>query len=228
MAVFMVVTVFLTRFIPFSEFFRNVNTLVHELGHAAVTLLLKGDVMHIYLYADQSGVTYTTYSDQWMAIPISLAGYTVAALFALLLMLLHAWSRQRLGLALVAALTILGWALFVRNGYGSAWCAGFALLTILICWAPPWVRNGYYLLISFICLVESVVSSLVIVMLAWNKPSSAGDAANLSQVTDVPALAWAICFAVFSLWCAKMSVSILFKHGFGKSQRAARSSSVDS
>jgi hypothetical protein len=48
----MLITAFLTRFIPFSEFFRNVDTLVHELSHALVTLLLSGSVMFINLYAD--------------------------------------------------------------------------------------------------------------------------------------------------------------------------------
>src|SRR4029453_8671607 len=94
MAVILIVTIFLTRFIPFSAFFQNVNTLVHELAHALVTLLLKGTVIHIYLFPDQRGVTYTAYTNSWMIIPIALAGYTCSALFSMLLFFLHAKGKE--------------------------------------------------------------------------------------------------------------------------------------
>lgn len=49
----------LTRFIPFSSLFRNLDTMFHEFGHALVTLLLSGSVLRIELYPDHSGVTYS-------------------------------------------------------------------------------------------------------------------------------------------------------------------------
>ncbi|MCQ6562620.1 M50 family metallopeptidase [Paenibacillus mendelii] len=217
MAGIVIVTAILTRFIPFSEFVRNVDTLVHELAHALVTLLLSGSVMYIHLFGNQSGVTLSSYTEAWMVIPISLAGYVGSALFALLLFLLHAYKRERAGLIVVTVLAVVGLALFVRNGYGMVWCAGFAALTALIyAAAPPWLRTGYYLLISFICLVESVISSIVILSIAVVEPGSASDAANLSQVTRVPAFIWGLLFTAFSLWCAKLSTGLLFRRGFGQ------------
>jgi len=212
MAAIIVVTTFLTRFIPFSAFFQNVNTLVHELAHALVTLLLKGSVMHIYLYADQSGVTYTAYTNSWMLIPIALAGYTGSALFSLLLFFLHARGKGRIGLALIAIAAGVALALFVRNGYGMAWSAGFTALTLLIYFiAPSWLRSGYYLLIAFICLVESIISPFILLFLAITEPASAGDAASLSGVTFVPAFVWAALFCALSLWCAKGAIGYLFR-----------------
>ncbi|WP_042170537.1 M50 family metallopeptidase [Paenibacillus gorillae] len=214
-AVVVLVTVILTRFIPFSAFFRNVDTLVHELGHALAALLLKGQVNHIYLYANQSGVTYTSYAESWMSIPISLAGYTGAALFALLLFWLYARKNERAGLYLVTALAAIGLALFVRNGYGMLWCAGFAIVTGVIgAMAPQWLRHGYYLLIAFICLVESILSPFVILSLSITSPGAAGDAANLSRATILPGFIWALLFVAFALLCARFSVSLLFKRGF--------------
>lgn len=208
-------TIMLTRFVPFSEFFRNVNTLIHELAHALATLLLSGKVMYIHLFADQSGVTYSAFSEGWMLIPISAAGYPLAALFALLLFKLHASGKETAGLVIVAVLAVVGLALFVRNGYGMLWSAGFAALTIVVAiFAPAWLRKGYYLLIAFICLVESVVSSGVIVALALIDPANAGDAANLTKATFVPAPVWGILFVLFSLWCAKRSTALLFRRGF--------------
>jgi branched-subunit amino acid transport protein AzlD len=216
MAVIIIVTTFLTRFIPFSAFFQNVNTLVHELAHALAALLLKGSVLHIYLYADQSGVTYTSYTDSWMLIPIALAGYTGSALFSLLLFFLHAKGKGRFGLAIVAIAAGVALALFVRNGYGMAWSAGFMALTILIYFAAPsWLRNGYYMLIAFICLVESIISPFVLLFLAFTNPVSAGDAASLSSVTGVPTFVWSALFCLFSLWCAKIATGYLFRRSAG-------------
>lgn len=212
---FLAVTTILTRFIPFSAFFRNVDTLIHEMSHAVATLVLSGKVMYIFLFADQSGVTYSSYTNNWMSIPISLAGYTGSALFAILLFRLYAAKREKAGLITIAAIALIALALFVRNGYGMIWCAGFAALTLIISFtAPPWLRKGYYLLIAFICLVESVVSSFTILLLSFTTPGSAGDAANLAKATIIPAPLWAILFVAFSLWCAKYSATLLLRQAF--------------
>jgi hypothetical protein len=210
----------LTHFLPFSSFFRNVDTLVHELSHALATLALSGKVNVIHLYWDQSGVTQSFFPRNWMAIPISLAGYIGSALFALLLFALYAKRYERAGLIVVTVLAAIAVVLFVRNGYGIIWCVGFAAVSALVAYlAPPWLRNGYYMLIAFICLVESVVSPFIILFASLYNPSSAGDAANLAQATHVPALIWCLVFAVISLLCAKVSTSLLFKRGFGKEQK---------
>src|SRR5690554_3148717 len=94
MLAIVVVVTFLTRFIPFADFFRNVNTLIHELVHALTTLLLSGRVNHIHLYADQSGITLSSYAEGWMTIPIALAGYCGSSLFAVLLFRLYKDSKE--------------------------------------------------------------------------------------------------------------------------------------
>ncbi|MUT68647.1 M50 family metallopeptidase [Paenibacillus sp. NEAU-GSW1] len=214
-AAVVLVTVVLTRLIPFSAFFRNVDTLVHELGHALTAFLLKGNVNHINLYANQSGVTYMSYAETWMSIPISLAGYMGSALFALLLFLMYARNKERAGLYVTAALAAIGLVLFVRNGYGMLWCAGFAALTAVVgAIAPHWLRKGYYLLIAFICLVESVLSPFAVLIMSFTSPGTAGDAASLSRATFVPGFIWALLFIAFALLCARGAVTLLFKRGF--------------
>lgn len=206
-----IVVLLLTRFIPFSSFFRNVNTLVHELAHGAAALVLRGGVMEIHLFADQSGVTYTRFHEGWMMIPIALAGYIGASLYTVLLFAMYSRGRIQEGLWIVAILAALALALFVRNGYGMAWSLGFAVVTALIAMlGPTWLKKGYYLLIAFLSLVESVVSALVILYLSVVDSAAAGDATSLSQATDVPAILWGILFAAFALWCAKLSLGSLF------------------
>ncbi|WP_372635755.1 M50 family metallopeptidase [Cohnella sp.] len=191
------------------------DTLVHEMCHALVTLLLSGDVRYIHLYSDQSGLTYSAYAGHWKSIPISLAGYFGSALFALLLFFLHSRRREREGLVAIATIAVLGLALFVRNGFGAAWCAGFAVLTILVVvLSRPGLIKGYYLLVAFICLVESVISALVILSMSFYNPAAAGDATNLDRATYIPALFWGLLFAVFSLVCARSSIKLFYKRGF--------------
>ncbi|HIW33214.1 MAG TPA: M50 family metallopeptidase, partial [Candidatus Paenibacillus intestinavium] len=208
----LIVTAFLTRLTPFSFFFRNVDTLIHELSHAMATLVLSGKVMYIHLFSDQSGVTLSSYTSTWKGVPISLAGYMGSALFAVILFMLFSHRKVKAGLIIIAALALFGLLLFVRNGYGMMWSGGFIAVTVLVyVAAPAWLRNGYYLLIAFICLVESVLSSFTILSMSLLTPDTAGDATNLSKYTHIPAFVWGILFFLFSLWCAKHSTALLLR-----------------
>src|SRR5690606_4381509 len=109
--------------------FRSVNTFIHELAHAIMTLLLSGNVMYIHLFQDHSGVTYSTLPDSWRIIPVSLAGYIGASLFVILLFRLYANRRQDIGLAIIITLSALGLIIFIRNPYGVMWCSGFIALS---------------------------------------------------------------------------------------------------
>ncbi|MFC0211844.1 M50 family metallopeptidase [Paenibacillus chartarius] len=216
--VLLLVCAVLTRFIPFSEFFRSVDTLVHEFGHAVMTLLLSGKVMYIELYLDHSGVTYSSVTKAWSLIPISLAGYMTASLFAWLLFRLYALGRQRTGLQLIALISAVSLILFVRNSYGIMWLAGFLLLTVVVlAFAPRWLRNGYYLFVAFLCLEESVMGPISLAIMGATTPRSAGDASNLAQLTLLPAVLWGVLFSLFALWCATRAL----KNFFSGSRRPA-------
>jgi hypothetical protein len=211
---FLLVSAILTRFIPFSSYFRNVDTLVHEFGHAIVTLLLSGKVMYIVLNADHSGVTYSSITKQWALVPVSLAGYMTASLFAWLLFRLHAAGRQRTGLQVLTLVAAAALVLFVRNAFGIAWLGGFLVLTVaVLAFAPRWLRNGYFLLIAFLSLEESVVGPLSLTMMAYTTPGQAGDATNLAQSTPLPAVFWAGLFSLFALWCATRALRNFFREG---------------
>ncbi|KIL38858.1 membrane protein [Gordoniibacillus kamchatkensis] len=210
----LLVSAVLTRFIPFSSFFRNVDTLVHEFGHAVVTLLLSGKVMYIELYVDHSGVTYSSVTKPWTTIPIALAGYMTASLFAWLLFRLYAAGKQRTGLQIVTLISVAALALFVRNPFGITWLLGFIALTVLIlAFAPRWLTSGYYLLIAFLSLEESVFGPLSLTFTAYLSPRQAGDATNLALHTPLPAVAWAAVFSVFALWCATKALQSFFRAG---------------
>ncbi|MCC2686745.1 MAG: hypothetical protein K0R75_3644 [Paenibacillaceae bacterium] len=115
----------LTHAIPFSSFFRNLDTMIHEFGHALVTLLLSGQVLRMELHADHSGVTYSSMTSTWSAVPIALAGYISSALFAMLMFYLRSKRQQRLGLKLITAQFLLFAACFPDVGGSGVLVAYF-------------------------------------------------------------------------------------------------------
>ncbi|MGG1518774.1 M50 family metallopeptidase [Paenibacillus oryzisoli] len=218
---FLIGSAILTHWLP-SSFFRNLDTMVHEFGHAAVTLALSGKVMYIELYRDHSGVTYSQLTKSWALIPVSLAGYMTASLFAWFLFSAYAKGKQRLGLQVMTGLSALSLVLFVRNGFGVSFLLGFIIVTVLaLALAPKWLRDFYYLLLAFLCLEESVFGPLSLVVYSAQNSRAAGDATNLAAHTGVPAIVWAVLFSLFALWCAKQAVQAFLGRSKG-AQRPAR------
>lgn len=208
---FLIGSVFVTNLIPFSSFFRYLDTMIHEFGHASATLLLSGKVMYIELYADHSGVTRSLITKPWSRIPVGLAGYMSASLFAWLLFALHARSRQKEGLYTITLLAVVSLVLFVRNGYGMMWLAGFiALNVVVLLWGNRVVLKWYYLVLAFLTLEESVSGALYILILAINRPGQAGDSTLLAQASGIPAPVWGAWFLLFALWCAKRALQCFF------------------
>lgn len=198
----------LTHWIPFSSFFRNVDTMVHEFGHAAATLLLSGQVRSIHLFADHSGVTYSYIEAGWRVIPVALAGYLTASLFAVFLFQAHSRGRQQVGFAAMLLLAAASLTLFVRNEFGVVWLIGFIVVNgIAMMFPGRWLRSFYYLLVAFICLEESVAGPINLLVLSLTDPGKAGDAAGLSEATAVPATVWAIGFLLFALICARKAIA---------------------
>jgi hypothetical protein len=215
---FLLGSAILTRWIPFSSFFRNLDTTVHETGHAIVTLLFSGAVMNIELYPDHSGVTHSLISRSWSTVPIALAGYMTASLFAWLLFKLYAQGKFKQALMAISFLMAMALILFVRNGFGMMWLIGFLALNFVFWFIGSRTLTKYYvLLLAFLTLEESVLGPISLVLYAVQNPSQAGDASVLANATPIPAVAWAAGFTLFSLWCAKRAVT-----AFAGRKRAAR------
>ncbi|WP_270167380.1 M50 family metallopeptidase [Paenibacillus sp. SYP-B4298] len=217
---FLIGSAVLTRFIPFSSFFRNLNTLIHEFGHALVTLLLSGRVLRIDLNPDHSGVTYSMLpsSSYWGIMSVSLAGYILAALMSVLLFYLYYKKLAKAGLWLLTVIAVINVVFFVHEGFGFQWLLGLIVLNAAVLFIGSrrgrgsfgeLMLRGYYLLIAFLILEESALSPLVLVFYSLTEPSAAGDAANLAELTSIPALVWSLLFTLVSVYCAKLSLGWL-------------------
>ncbi len=198
----------LTRLIPFSSLFRNLDTMIHEFSHALVTLLTSGRVSRIELNADHSGVTYSMMTSAWSALPIGLAGYMGSSIFVVWLFYLYHKRQQRVGIIVTATIALIMLILYVHQGFGVCWLIGFIIVSILMLISPEWLRNGYFLLIMFLTLEESVVSSLTILLMSVTSPGAAGDAAGLARQFFLPPIVWGVWFAVFAIWCGSKAARL--------------------
>ncbi|NMO97154.1 M50 family metallopeptidase [Paenibacillus lemnae] len=200
----------LTRLIPFSSWFRIMDTMIHELGHALATLLLSGRVLSIQLNPDHSGVTYSLVAPGWRSLIVSLAGYIPASLFSVLMFYGYARRKQAQGLIAIAVTALLMILLFVRNGYGIWWLSIFIVITLVFYLLGGRIRNAYYLVLAFLCLEESVMGPVTLLVYGITRPARAGDAANLASQTPLPAAVWALVFLAFALWCAKLALQLFW------------------
>ncbi len=193
------VVLLLTRIPVAGKYFRSVNTLIHEAGHAFMTLLLSGEVIAINIFADTSGNTVTKASNKFFQVLIAAAGYPLSAIMGLILLYMQSNGYHLHILFVFASLTLLLMVLSIRNGYGLFWAGTFSLLNLLLIY----FNNGYWIFIaatffSLIVLTDAVISAIVLFVLTIKTPKKAGDATNLQKFTKVPAVFWSILFLAFS------------------------------
>lgn len=224
----LLVSFVLTRLIPFSSYFRNMNTMIHELGHAIAALLTSGEVYQIVMNADHSGVTYAAVTSEWSAFVVGIAGYPVGSLLAVALFYMYYRTWQKRGLLYLSLFAMIMLVFFVHGGFGIGWLTGFILLNLFMLLLGRTVRGIYFLLLAFLTLEESVWGTVNLLLLAWLEPTTAGDAANLAALTGVPAVVWAFGFLIFSLWCAQRAIVYFFRALGERLERMERARHVTS
>jgi hypothetical protein len=125
---------FALSFVPFVSWLlyplRLFGTFIHESGHALAALLSLGDVHHLQVNLNGSGVTMTSGGSRFL---IGSAGYLGTTLYGVALLLSTqriAWARGMLiGTGAVVLLLTTFYA-----GEGVAWPAGLAMLGALGMW----------------------------------------------------------------------------------------------
>lgn len=205
--ILLIAALLLTRIPVVGKYFRSVNTLVHEAGHAFATLLLSGEVIAVNLFADTSGTTVTKAKSKFSQALIALAGYPVSALTGwLCLFLLYRGYNLHI-LFILTSIALIIMILSLRNAYGLFWAGTFVVLNMLLIYF-----NNTTLLYTFaafysvIIFTDAIISSFVLLILAIRQPKKAGDATNLQKITKLPAAVWALILLAFTLFISWLSV----------------------
>ncbi|NYE09675.1 hypothetical protein F4694_006578 [Bacillus niacini] len=192
---------FLIQIPIIGDYFRIINTLIHESGHAFMALF-GGNVESISLYMNADGVTHGTQSIWIIDFITCAAGYTIASLMAYVAFWLIKKKKHIFFIDMLLGVIIINLILWVRNPYGIFWLVSFGVLflALLIKGSKKAIHN-LVLLIASVLLVESVSTAYDIFSISIIQPDAAGDATNLSLLTAfIPAQVWGIYFFVQALF----------------------------
>ena len=183
----------LLRIPVLNNYFRTLNTLLHESGHALMAILLSGEALEIKLNSNTSGSALTKTNSKGKAFLISFTGYPFAAISSCGLIALAVNQHYRTGFFILVSIATINLIAFVRNTYGIFWLITFSLLMLLANWyAHTIAASVFFLFISLIAFIEGITSTAQIVFLGLSKPSKAGDLYNMAKMSKVPVFFWAL------------------------------------
>lgn len=189
--------------------FRLLLTIVHELGHGLAALLTGGEFLNFVVHPNGAGLAHTAGGWRFIVIP---AGYLGVALFGALLILIgrnHRWSRITLGV--IGGGMIL---LSIRYGIPSIFAGyiGSGLLTTLsgfifgglFVWVAVKAAPGWIIFLIHLIAIQAILtafSDLVgLIGISTNFFSApANDAASMAELTFIPAIVWAVLWAILAL-----------------------------
>ncbi|MNP05490.1 hypothetical protein D3C76_974450 [compost metagenome] len=132
-------------------------------------------------------------------------------MFAIALFYGYYKQKQTIGLVIISVIAVTMIVFFVRSGYGLWWIIIFVVVNLLFYFIGGRIQNFYYLLLSFLCLEESVMGPVTLLLRSLTQPNHAGDATNLANTTMIPAFIWALLFVAISFWCAKTALQLYWK-----------------
>ncbi len=207
------ITTFLLAVIPWLGWinysFRLLITMVHELGHGLAALLTGGSFSRFVIFSDGSGLAYTAGGWRFLIIP---AGYLGAAIFGAILIMLgrnYRWSRiamggiglsmillsLRYGAPSILTPQFLGGVLTTVSGV----IFGALFLFIAIKASPGWII--FFLHVIAIQAGLTAFSDIFTVIgISTNLMGGArSDAQSMAELTYIPAIAWALVWAVVAV-----------------------------
>lgn len=209
MLAFTAAALIVSRIPVIGKFFRSTNTLIHESGHAIITLLTSGNVVSIDLNSNTSG-SATTQSKYWLfKIAIALAGYFFSSATAFLLFYLISKAKYTWVFYIFCAFAIVNLLFWVRNAYGIFWLLLFSgILALVYYYRIPEYMFATSVFFSGIVLFESIFSAATVCWISMNEPSNAGDASLLKEFTFIPAPIWGMLFLAQALYFGYLTIQL--------------------
>jgi len=207
------IVVFIINRIPYvGKYLRVVNTLIHESGHAFAALITSGEVYTVELFSDTSGTAVTKTKGKFSQFLVAIAGYPFGSAFSFLLFYIISRGEYRIVLYILACFALLNLMFYVRNTYGIFWLITFtAIIFIVNFYGGEFLQYAFTAWLSGIMLFEALYSSVELVIIAYKKSKSAGDAYNLKQLTGIPTMIWALLFVTQSGCFIYLSIRLFFK-----------------
>jgi hypothetical protein len=191
--------------------FRVFYTMIHELGHALLTVLTSGEIISISLFSDTSGNTITKSKGKFGQFLIAMAGYPAAAIMAYMFFYFIHKEEVNIVMFIYAGIALVVLVLWIRNIYGILWLVGFVFLLLFIYRLEiPLYCYAITVFFSSILLIESLISTVQLMYISIKDPSNAGDASNLKKITYIPTTFWALLFLSISVFFTYLTIHLYF------------------
>ena len=101
--------------------FKGFNTLIHETGHAFMTLIFSGEVVAVELFYTGDGVAVTKSKSWFTKFFVSIAGYPFSSIISFVFAYLIYINKFDIILYAVISVAVLNILFWVRNPYGLVW-----------------------------------------------------------------------------------------------------------
>lgn len=177
-------------------------TFIHEGGHAAAAILTLGQVESLHVYLDASGSTLTRGG---LGLAIASAGYLTSTAFGVALLILGSQAK-RAKAALTASAGLILLITSFMAGDPVTWAMGIVLALGLVGLAIASSPGFAHFMLSFLavqCCLNAFLD-LRTLFLVSTTTSMHSDAANMAQMTLIPAAVWAV------LWLGLSAIALIF------------------
>ncbi|MDO5759571.1 MAG: M50 family metallopeptidase [Bacteroidota bacterium] len=210
-----IVVVILIRAKGFKSILQPLNTLIHELSHALIALLLGQKVKSIDINTDGSGLCKIKNNSKVKSFFISFVGYIIPSLLGYFIIFNLNNSHINLILYILIIISLISLVLYIRNSFGIYWGSVFCLLNITLLFVPLFSNLPQIFLYFCACvlLTENFLSTLTLLHINLLSSKKAGDCYNLQKITHIPAIFFTLFYVFFSLFMIYKSF-ILIKNYF--------------
>ncbi len=190
---------------------RPFNTLVHELSHALVALLLGEKIKEIKINPDYSGSCTTKSESRLKSFFVSIVGYIVPSLLAYLIICELQNSMLDLVFYVLMFVSVFALLLYVKNSFGIVWIVVFCMINAFFLYIPWFKDAQVYILYFYACilLTENTLSALSLVSINLGSARDAGDSYNLQKITHIPAIFYSLLFFGFSVFMVYASFKVV-------------------
>lgn len=210
LSVFVVIAFLLLKTPVIGTYVSLVNTLIHEVGHALMTVVTFGKIAKIELFSNTEGTAWSRHRFFIGGVLTSLAGYPAASATAFLFVYFAVNTQYDyilLGLLGVLVVSALFW---IRNLYGILWVTTFGSAFTYMLWLDNAVLSeNVALFLTAILFIASITTAFDILKISVKTPRDSGDASNLANAIFIPAQIWGLLFFAQSLAFAYFGVRLV-------------------
>ncbi|MCB9679915.1 MAG: M50 family metallopeptidase [Alphaproteobacteria bacterium] len=179
------------------------STLAHELGHGITALLVGGRFGKLVMYADASGVAWTSASGAWREGLVAAGGLVGPAVVAALCFLAGRSDKgARFGLSLASAFLLVAAVAWVRNPFGIAFVTGLSLVLAMGAYRLPPAGSRFFVVFLGVQLSLSVFARSDYLFTPTARTAEgvmASDVAKMAEVLWLPYWFWGAACGAFSL-----------------------------